>query len=312
MPELLQILESLLYSTLEFAPALVFAALGAVLSERAGVVNVGIEGMMRVGAFCAAVAALAVPTPIALLAGMGAGAVLAWVHAWLSIRWRSDQVVSGMALNLVALAGITFLLESLFGPSSSPSIEQLGRWDLGPLAEVPLLRAFAGHTWLTPLAFALAIAFHLFLSRTRTGLRIRAVGEKPAAAATLGVNVFRLRYLCVIGSGALAGLGGSALSTATLDRFEHNMPAGLGFMAVAAMVFGRWSPLGAFGAAVFFAFGNALRIGLASSAPWLLDYVPQGVLLALPYLLTLLVLSVQGKRSHAPASLGTPWQPEVR
>ncbi len=312
MPELLQIVESLLYSTLEFAPALILAALGAVLSERAGVVNVGIEGMMRVGAFCAAVAAIVVPTPIGLLAGMAAGAALALVHAWLSIRWRSDQVVSGMALNLVALAGITFLLESLFGPSSTPSIEQLGRWSFGPLGEVPLLRALAGHTWLTWLAIAQAIAFHLFLARTPWGLRIRAVGEKPAAAATLGVNVFRLRYLCVVGSGALAGLGGAALSTSTLDRFEHNMPAGLGFMAVAAMVFGRWSPLGAFGAAVFFSFGNALRIGLASSAPWLLNFVPQGVLLALPYLLTLLVLSLQGRRTHAPAALGTPWQPEVR
>jgi ABC-type uncharacterized transport system permease subunit len=299
MPDALVLWSALFHSTLEFAPALVFAALGAVLSERAGVVNVGIEGMMRVGAFCAAVAALYVPTQVGLLAGMAAGAALALVHAWLCIRWRSDQVVSGMALNLVALAGITFLLESLFGPSSTPPIQQLGR-------------VVGGHTLLTPLAIVLAVAFHVFLWRTPGGLRVRAVGEKPAAAATLGVNVFRLRYLCVVGSGALAGLGGAALSTATLDRFEHNMPAGLGFMAVAAMVFGRWTPLGAFGAAVFFAFGNALRIGLGSSAPWLLEYVPQGALLALPYLLTLLVLSVQGKKSHAPAALGAPWQPEVR
>ncbi len=312
MLELASVFDALLFSTLAFAPALVFAALGAVLSERAGVVNVGIEGMMRVGAFFAAVAALTVPTELALFAGMGAGAALAGVHAWLSIRWRSDQVVSGMALNLVALAGITFLLESLYGPSSSPSIQQLGRVTLGPLSEVPLLRGLSGHTWLTWLCIALAVAFHVLLWRTPLGLRIRAVGEKPAAAATLGVHVFRLRYLCVVGSGALAGLGGAALSTATLDRFEHNMPAGLGFMAVAAMVFGRWTPLGAFGAAVFFAFGNALRIGLSSSAPALLDYVPQGVLLALPYLLTLGVLSLQGKRGHAPAALGTPWQPDVR
>src|SRR5579872_5931780 len=115
-----ELIESLLFSTFDYAPALIFAALGGVLSERSGVVNVGLEGMMRVGAFAAAVAALAVPTPLGLFAGMAAGAVLAWVHAWLSIRWRSDQVVSGMALNLVALAGITFLLESLYGPVGTP------------------------------------------------------------------------------------------------------------------------------------------------------------------------------------------------
>ena len=174
------------------------------------------------------------------------------------------------------------------------------------------MRAISGHTALTCLAIALALLFHVVITRTPIGLRIRAVGEKPAAAATLGVDVHWLRYACVIGSGMLAGLGGAALSTATLDRFEHNMPAGLGFMAVAAMVFGRWTPLGAFGAAVFFAFGNALRIGLASSAPGLLDYVPNGVLLALPYFLTLLVLALQGTQTRAPAALGMPWQSDSR
>lgn len=309
---MLELIEALLFSTLAFAPALIFGALGAVLSERAGVVNVGIEGMMRVGAFVAAVAALSMPTPLGILVGMVGGAALAVVHAWLTITWRSEQVVSGMALNLVALAGVTFLLESLFGPSSTPEIIQLSKWTFGFLAEVPLVRALSGHSALTWLSIAMAFAFHVVLWRMPIGLRIRAVGEKPAAAATLGVSVVGLRYACVIGSGALAGLGGAALSTATLDRFEHNMPAGLGFMAVAAMVFGRWTPLGAFGAALFFAFGNALRIGLSSSAPWLLDWIPQGVLLALPYFLTLVVLSLQGKRSHAPAALGHPWQPGAR
>ncbi len=309
---MVELAEALLYSTLEFAPALVFGALGAVLSERAGVVNVGVEGMMRVGAFCAAVAALSMPTPVGVLVGMAAGAGLAAIHGWLCVRWQSDQVVSGMALNLVALAGITFLLESLFGPSASPSIQQLSRWPLPLVGEVPILRALSGHTALTWLALLAALAFHVVLWRTPLGLRIRAVGEKPHAAATLGISVYGFRMACVIAGGALAGLGGAALSTATLDRFEHNMPAGLGFMAVAAMVFGRWTPLGALGAAAFFALGNALRIGLASSAPGLLEVIPQGVLLALPYLLTLIVLAAQGKRSHAPGALGSPWQPESR
>lgn len=290
---------ALLSSVLDAAPPLVFAALGAVLSERAGVVNVGIEGMMRAGAFAAAVAALVMPTPLGVLVGMLAGASVAAIHAVLCIRWRSDQVVSGMALNLVMLALGTFLLEAVFNsPSSTPAITQL-----------PLM---GGHSPLTWLAIGLPFVVHFAINRTAWGLRLRAVGEKPQAVAAMGVRVAPLRFGAVLMSGALAGLGGAALSTATLDRFEHHMPSGLGFMAVAAMVFGRWTPLGAAGAAVFFAFGNALRIGLASSAPGVLEIVPQGVLLALPYALTLVVLSIQGAKNVAPAALGQPYDPELR
>lgn len=296
---MLELLTSLLSSVLDAAPPLVFAAVGATLSERAGVVNVGVEGMMRAGAFTAAVAALVMPTPLGVLVGMAAGAAVGLVHAWLCVRWRSDQVVSGMALNLVMLALGTFLLEAVFdSPNSTPSIAQLPKW--------------LGHSPLTWLAFVVPVLVHVAVMRTAWGLRLRAVGEKPQAVAVMGVRVSRLRFGAVVLSGALAGLGGAALSTATLDRFEHHMPSGLGFMAVAAMVFGRWTPLGAAGAATFFAFGNALRIGLASSAPGLLTVVPQGVLLALPYVLTLVVLAVSGKKSAAPAALGTPYDPELR
>jgi len=308
----LEVIEAILSSTLDYAPALIFAALGAVLSERAGVVNIGVEGMMRVGAFAAALAALALPTGIAAGAGMLAGAALASIHAYLSIRWRSDQVISGMALNLVALAGITFLLETRYSPSGTPPIVQLQRWGLGSLAAVPVLRVLSGHSVMTYLALVIPILFHILLFRTPAGLRLRAVGEKPIAAATLGISVAMVRYAAVIGGGLLAGLGGAVLSISTLDRFEQHMPAGLGFIALAAMVFGRWTPLGAFGAAAFFAGGNALRIGLASSAPRVLEIVPQGFLLALPYLLTLLVLTAQGTKSRAPAALGVPFETESR
>ncbi len=309
---MLEIVEALLSSTLEYFPALLFASLGATLCERSGVVNVGIEGMMRAGAFCAAVAAISMPTPVGVLMGMLAGAGMAAIHGYLCIRWRSDQVVSGMAINLVALAGGTYLLESLYGPNGTPPIEQLTRWHLPGLSEVPLLRAFSGHSALTWLALALPFGFHWLFYRTPLGLRLRAVGEKPHAVATLGLSVTGLRWLAVLGSGMLAGLGGATLSTAVLDRFEQHTPAGLGFMALAAMVFGRWTPLGAFLAALFFSAGNALRIGLASSAPGLLEVVPQGFLLALPYFLTLVLLAFQGQRTHAPAALGTPYEQESR
>ena len=309
---MLSLLDALIYSTLDYAPALIFAALGAVLAERAGVVSLHVEGMMRTGAFVAAVAALSMPTGVAIFVGMGAAAVMAAVHGFLAIRLRSDQVVSGMALNLVALALFTFLLESLFSPVGTPPITQLVRWTNPTLQQIPLLGAFFGHSSLTYLALVLPFVFHFALKRTAWGLRVRAVGDKPQAAATLGVNVNLLRFGCVIGGGLLAGLGGAALSTATLDRFEQHMPAGLGFMALAAMVFGRWTPLGAFGAAAFFAAGNALRIGLATSAPGVLAVVPQGALIALPYLLTLLVLALSRGQNRAPAAVGVPYDPEAR
>jgi len=308
----LELLEALLASTLDYAPALVFAALGATLSERAGVVSLHVEGLMRTGAFVAAVAALSLPTPLAVGVGLSEAAAVAGVHALLSLRLRADQVISGMALNLVALSLFSFLLEARFSPTGTPPIAQLSRHGLPALEGVPLLRALNGHTALTWLALALPFALSFLLYRTAWGLRVRAVGEAPAAVATLGVSVAGLRAACVVGGGLLAGLGGAVLSTSTLDRFEQHMPAGLGFMALAAMVFGRWSPLGAFGAAVFFAAGNALRVGLASSAPGVLAVVPQGVLMALPYALTLGVLAVQGGRGQAPAALGQPYDPEHR
>ncbi len=297
---MLALLTGLLSSVLDAAPALIFAAVGATLSERAGVVNVGVEGMMRAGAFAAAAASVLMPTPLGVLAGAAAGALAGAVHAWLCIRWRSDQVVSGMALNLVMLALGTFLLEAIYASQSrTPSITQLPLW--------------FGHSPFTWLAIALPFVVHFAVYRTPWGLRLRAAGEKPSAVAAMGVRVSYLRFGAVTLSGAFAGLGGSVLSTATLDHFEHHMPSGLGFMAVAAMVFGRWTPLGAAAAATFFAFGNALRIGLASSAPGLLEVVPQGALLALPYALTLAVLAVQGNKANAaPAALGIPYDPELR
>ncbi|MGC4123205.1 MAG: ABC transporter permease [Myxococcales bacterium] len=305
--------EAILASTLDFAPSVLLAALGGVISERAGVVNLGLEGMMRLGAFFAAAATLASGDPwIGLGAGMAAGAVGALLHGYLSIRWRSDQVVSGIALNLVALGGVTFLVESMYGRTDTEPSATLGKLSLSFLDGVPLLRAFCNHSWLAWLALLAPVALHLVLYKTALGLRILAVGEKPQAAATLGVRVNRLRYACVVASGLFAGLGGASLSVSTLNQFNNHMPAGQGFMALAAMVFGKWTPLGATGAALFFAAANALRISLASSLPWVKDYVPSGFLLALPYVLTLLLLAGFVGKARAPAADGVPYDPELR
>jgi ABC-type uncharacterized transport system permease subunit len=309
----LRVAEAILSSTLDFAPPIVLAALGGVVSERSGVVNLALEGMMRFGAFFAAVATLDTGNPWAgLCAGMGAGAAVGLVHAWLAVRWKSDQVVSGVALNLVALGGVTFLVESLYANTDTPPSATLPRLALSPFADLPVLRALCNHTGLAWLALGLPFALHFVLYRTALGLRILAAGEKPEAAATLGVRVGLLRYGCVVASGVLAGLGGASLSVSTLNQFNNHMPAGQGFIALAAMVFGKWTPLGAFGAAAFFAAANAFRISVASSLPWMKDAVPSGVLLAVPYALTLLLLAGFVGRARAPAADGVPYDPEAR
>lgn len=310
---MLAFLEAILSSTLDFAPSILLAALGGVLSERAGVVALGIEGMMRLGAFFAAVGALASGNAwVGLGCGMAAAGIAALMHAWLSIRWRSDQIISGVAINLVALAGVTFLVEALYGSTDTPAGATIGRLNLGAIGEWPLLRALDNHSHLTWIALVLPIALHVVFYRTPLGLRILAVGEKPAAAATLGVNVSAIRYGCVIVGGLLAGMGGSALSIATLDRFNNHMPAGQGFIALAAVIFGKWTPLGASGAALFFAAANALRIGLESSLPEVASLMPTGFLLALPYILTLFLLAGFIGRARAPAASGVPFDTERR
>ena len=311
----LEVLEALLSSTLDALPALVFAALGAVLSERAGVVNVGVEGMMRTGAFCAAVAALSMPTPLGVLVGMLAGAGMAAVHGFLCIRWRSDQVVSGMALNLVALAGGTFLLESLYGPNGTPA--HPAAHALAPRRcsrRCPSCARFSGHSALTYLALVLPFALPRAALPHAPGPAAARRGREARTPWPRSACPWRgLRWFAVLGGGPARGPGRRRALHRGAGPLRAAHPRGPGLHGP-----GRHGvrPLDAAGRAssppCFFSAGNALRIGLASSAPGLLEVVPQGFLLALPYLLTLLLLAVQGRRTHAPAALGTPYEQESR
>lgn len=296
---------SLVRSVLDFAPPLILTALGGVVSERAGVVNIGLEGLMRVGAFAACFVAYTSGNAWAgLAAGVMAGAALSAVHAFVAIHGRADQVVSGIALNLIGLGLVTFLLEAAFGTTGTAPVDTL-----------PELPTLLGRSPYTYLAFAAPFAIEWLLRSTVAGLRLRAVGEHPHAAATLGVSVARVRWAAVLAGGALAGLGGSALPLAILHRFDNKMPAGLGFMALAAMVFGKWTPLGALFASLFFAFGNAAADTLRSAIPrtgalatWHLD----GILLAAPYLLTLALLAGFVGKAVPPAADGVPYDPEAK
>jgi general nucleoside transport system permease protein len=301
----MNLLLSILRSVLDFAPPLVLAAIGGVISERSGVVNIGLEGMMRVGAFFACWAAFATGDAWAgVLAGCAAGAALAAVHAFVSIHGRADQVVSSIALNLVALGLVTFLLEAVFGTTGVAPRETL--------PELPLL---LGRSPYTALALLAPLSVDWLLRTTVIGLRLRAVGEHPHAAATLGVSVARVRWAAVLASGALAGLGGSALSIGILHRFDNKMPAGLGFMALAAVVFGKWTPLGALGASLFFALGNACVDAVKSSLPRtgaFADLHLEGILLTVPYVLTLALLAGFVGRAVPPAADGVPYDPEAK
>ena len=296
---------SILRSILDFAPPLILAALGGVISERAGVVNIGLEGMMRVGAFFACWAAFAFTSAwVGLAAGLAAGAALAALHAFVSIHGRADQVVSGIALNLIALGLVTFLLEAVFGTTGTAPVETL-----------PELPTLLGRSPFTYLAFIAPVVLAGVLRYTVVGLRLRAVGEHPHAAATLGVSVARVRWAAVLAGGALAGLGGSALSLVILHRFDNKMPAGMGFMALAAVVFGKWTPLGALAAALFFTLGNAVADVVRSAIPptgALADSHFDGILLAAPYVLTLVLLGGFVGRAVPPAADGVPYNPESK
>ena len=277
-------LTEIVKAAFRFWTPLGFAAMGGVLSERAGVVNIGLEAMMLGGAFAAAAVAETTGNPLfGLLAGTAAGALIGFLHAVLTQAARVPHILSGVGLNLGVLGLTTYLLRAFFGGGIDTSQKVPG--------EI-----------ITPLAIFAVVAIWIVLVKTPLGLRLRAVGENPAAARSAGVNVTRLRYGAVTLSGALAGLGGVALSLAALGAFRENMTGGRGYIALAAVIFGRWHPLGAAAAAFFFALGDALQQALQTAG--LAETIPPDFLTILPYALTLVALAGLSGKASPPAALG--------
>ena len=288
---------SVLAATLRLAAPILLAALGGVISERAGVVNIALEGSMLVGAFVGIVAAEQTDSiVIGVAAAFIAGTLLAGIHAIAAIHWRSDQIVSGMALNILALGLTSYLNFQLYGTTGTP-------------ADVPDLPTVADQSILVWVSLALVPLTHLFLFGTVSGLRLRAVGEHPRAAETVGIGVRRVRYAAVLASGALAGLGGAYLSLSVAHSFTDGMTAGRGFIGLAAVIFGKWSPIGALVAALLFGYGNALSTSLQGAT--IGDTrVPVQLLGTLPYLLTILAVAGFVGRSRPPAADGVPYEKE--
>jgi simple sugar transport system permease protein len=277
----------LVLSTLRMATPLLLAALGGLYSERSGVSNIALEGLMLAGAFTAAVTTHLAHNPwLGLAAGAAAGAAVAAIHAVAAIQFGANQVVSGAAINIVFLGLPQLLSGAMF--ASTGETPHIPRADLLPRAPVVL-------------AFALVPLTAWVLARSRFGLHLRAAGENPEAAATAGLDVARIRYAAVLLSGVLAAIGGAYLSIGQSSLFARNMTAGRGFIALAALVFGKWRPVPTMFACLLFGLAEAVAIQLQGAAR-----VPVQFVQMIPYVLTLVVLAGFIGRAQPPAALGRP------
>ena len=297
---------SLIASMLVFATPLTFGALGGMFSERSGVVNIGLEGMMLMGAFWGIWGADKTGNWVwGVLIAMLSGALLALVHAFFAIHLRADQIVGGVAINFLAL-GITgyFFVQLYHGNNVPTGVSQIPDVKLTSERGTSFFAESFGHLnlmiWVAILFVPLS---YIVLFKTPIGLRIRACGEHPRAADTVGINVYLVRYGCVILSGMLAAMGGAYLTVGYLNTFNENVTAGRGFIALAAMIFGNWKPFGAFGAALLFGFSTALAFRLpvySSNAATLFQ--------ALPYVLTLIAVAGVIGPTVPPAADGRPYK----
>lgn len=309
----------LIASAIRIATPIALAAIGGTICERSGVVNIALEGIMLIGAFFGVVAALATGnTWLGVIAAMVAGMLIAAVHAFASITLRVDQVVSGTAINIMALGLTGYLLEVFYGAAGvSRAVDHM----LPPVFDFATQRGggavatiwywidsmFLSFTPIVYLAIAIAIGGQWAIRRTRWGLRLRALGEHPRAADTVGIRVIAGRYAAVIVSGALGGLAGANLSLEQVGSFSENMTSGRGFIALAANIFGRWTPAGSYLASLLFGFAQALELRIQGIGGFLAK-IPTQFFLMLPYLLTVIVLAGVMGRAIAPSAVGKPYK----
>jgi general nucleoside transport system permease protein len=313
---MLEVLYLLIPSAMIYATPLIFAGIGGVFSERSGVVNIGLEGIMVMGAFISIVINLTFFDALgsnviwlSLLASLVVGALFSVLLAVAAVSFRADQTVTGVALNMLGIAVALFSVKMIYdGKGQTDSIlAPIQRFDIPLLSDIPVLGPmfFSDVYWVTIIAFAVAVLAWFVLYKTPFGLRLRAVGEHPMAADTMGINVARTRYTAVIISGALGGVGGAVVAMTFALNFSSATIAGQGFMAIAAMIFGKWHPLGTLGAALFFGLAQTLAV-LGRQIPYVQE-VPQVFLEILPYVLTILALAGFIGKAVAPKASGQPY-----
>ncbi|SHJ60441.1 ABC transporter permease [Tepidibacter formicigenes] len=308
---MLKNLAMILSTTLMYSTPLIFTSLGGVFSENAGVVNIGLEGMMTIGAFAGAATAVLTGNPwLAFLAAGIAGGIFALFHAIATVKFNADHVVSGIAINFLAPGFALFLCRRMFdGSTMTPAI------DLGQKIPRPFDGFFAKGSFLdivfntystVYLAFVLVFVTWYVLYKTKLGLRIRAVGEHPRAADTLGINVYKIKYLCVILSGILAGFGGASMSLAIVSTFRPTLISGQGYIALAALIFGKWKPQGAMLASLLFGASTGLVVFLGN--PNIGFTVSENLLSMVPYIITIIVLILFVGKANGPAANGQPYE----
>ena len=284
----------LMASTLRVSTPLIFAALGGMFSERAGVINIALEGLMLLGAFAAAVGTLVTHSPwLGSVLGMAAGVALAAIYGLFVIRLRANQIVAGTAINMLAMGLTPFFCKILYDVTgSTPSIPIGERFQSAPLY----------------LGWVLVVVCFLWMKYTPTGLWVSFAGEHPEALDAAGIRVNRVRWMAVLVSGALAGMGGATLSIFLSSSFSRDMTAGRGFMALAALIFGKWKPLPTALACLLFGFADAVQIRLQGVAIWGDKPIPVQFIQILPYLVTILVLAGFVGHSRPPKASGTAFQ----
>jgi ABC-type uncharacterized transport system permease subunit len=307
-------LVALLHATIRLSTPLLFAAMGGLFSERSGVINIALEGKMLLGALTGFMIAYSTGNPWLGLGGaMIAGAIVALLFAYVTITLGADQIVTAVAINLmmVGLTGVIFRLMKAAN-AGSLSAPTFPTWNVPFLSDLPLIGSlFFGHLPLVYMAFLLVPLSGFVLYRTTWGLSVRAVGEHPRAADTLGVRVPLVRYLCVIWSGMMAAAGGVVLSIGFNSTFIEGMTAGRGFIAFSAIVFGQWTPLGTLLASLLFGFADAFQLRIQSGilAPLGIPEIPYQFPVMLPYVVTLVALFFTG-RMHWPAAAAIPYKRE--
>jgi simple sugar transport system permease protein len=302
-------LTGMLGSAVMLAVPITLGAFSGILSERAGVVNIAIEGMMLMAAMVGGlVGSVTDSLVVGLLAAIAASMLMALVHAWLSITYRINQIISGTVINIFATGFTSFISAKflqVYQDLNSTSI--FPRWPIPGLADIPLIGPiFFNNNLFVYAMIIFMIIMQVALFYTKWGLRLRSVGEHPKAADTLGINVFRTRYMAVLLSGAMAGVAGAYFTLGSVGRFDEMMTAGRGYIGLAAMIFGNWNPIGAFGAGLLFGMADSM----ASKLSILGSTIPPEFMAMAPYIVTMIVLAGVIGRGQAPAADGEPYTKE--
>ncbi|MEY8416783.1 ABC transporter permease [Tissierella praeacuta] len=298
---------ALLSASIRLSVPILFAALGGMYSERSGVVNIGLEGIMLVGAFAGVVGSYFTGSYwIGALVAIVSGSFISAIFALITVKIKINQIVSGVAINLLAVGLTSFFYRALFGITTVPiTVKAFEPINIPILSNIPIIgEIFFKQTVLVYIAFLLVpISYYIFY-KTSVGLSIRTVGEHPMAADTVGIPVNKVRTICVLVSGALAGLGGCFLSLGQFNMFVDNMVSGRGFIAVAAVIFGKWNPKGVLMASLIFGIADALQIRIQMSGL----NIPYQFLLMFPYLLTVVAVTGIVGRTTSPNALGRPYE----